>query len=324
MSKQDRILLLLEQLEQRSAAKDNAACIKVCEELLDLLDRDKIRELWAAIHGTLADCLRDDTIDPVKSQERAIRHYQQALSVRTEVADGRLWAGNHGSLANLYMNRRQGNRTDNLRHAIDHYRAALRVFDQQPNTLDRAVTHASLAEAFAELRGSPADVIRHGEAALTVLTRAQYPVRWLKARIALGEAYATQGQMAQAAACLQDAVSAFPKHEHAQYGYLNEKLGHCCRDAPTGKTEPGMEQTIRAFKDALSAYEAGGLQDSILRVHAQLGHCYAHRLRGDRAANVQQAIEHLEIVVERSKKDDPSLGYVNAALARLYEDPSLH
>jgi tetratricopeptide (TPR) repeat protein len=325
MDQQGRVLVLLEQLEQRHAAHDDAGCIAVCGELLGLLDRSKTRELWAAIQGTLADCLRNDRTEAETSRERAIHHYEQALSARTEADDGNLWAGNHGNLANLFMARRLGIRADNLRLAAEHYRAALRVFDQQPGTPDWAATHASLAEAFAELGNAPTDVIRHADLALTVIRKAPDPSRWLKLTVVLGEALATQGPegLTRAVACLQEAVSVHPAHRHAPYGYLNEKIGHCCRDAPVGKTPQGMEQAIRAFEAALAAYQAGGVLDGVVRVHAQLGHAYAHRLQGVRAANVQRAIEHLEAVVDLSKPADPALGYVNAALARLYEDPSL-
>ena len=85
----------------------------------------------------------------------------------------------------------------------------------------------------------------------------------------------------------------------------------------------GQELTIASFEKALDAYRAGKIEDGVTRVRAQLGECYAHRKRGQRAANVRTAIEHLEAVLERTDAKEPQWGYVNAALASLYADPAL-
>lgn len=314
---------LLDQLAERDKAGDAVGCVVLCEQILELLPREKIPELWAAIQGTLADKLLQSPTQGPDTPERAISHYELALEVLTEEANGQQWAANHGQAGNLYMTRVAGDRAHNLARAIDHFRSTLHVFDQDPTTMDWAATHASIGEALAELGGHPLEVIDHLDAALAIITKANKPNTWLMSKIALAHANARQGSQgnARAVAHLMEALPSVPATSLEQRGWIHAWIGQYRRDSADGETADGMDEALTAFEAALADFEAAGIEDGMRRTHAQLGHTYADRVVGDCAENVAKAIEHLETAIEMSDESDPGLGYLNAALGMLYDDP---
>ena len=117
-SAKEKVIALLEQLEQRDAAGDAAGSVAICEELLKYLKRDALPEMWATIQGTLADNLRHLPGDDAR--ERAIHHYRCALEVLSEKEHAVQWAANNGNVGNLYLDRKKGVRSENLKQAITH------------------------------------------------------------------------------------------------------------------------------------------------------------------------------------------------------------
>lgn len=326
MSNGNAIQELLDRLVERDQAGDVSGCIAACEQILDLLPRERIPELWATIQGTLADKLLQRSGQDPDSSERALQHYELALQALTEESNGPQWAANHGQAGNLYMTRRTGERSANLARATDHFRDALRVFDRHPGTMDWAATHASLGEALAELGVDREKVIQHLEAALTVIDGANKPSTWLRSKITLAHAYATRGPdgNTRAVALLREALPALPGRSHEERGALHAWIGQYRRESVGGDTAAGEDETLAAFESALAEFRAAGADDLVKRTHAQLGHTYAHRVAGDRADNVARAIQHLETAVEMSDENDPGWGHLNAALGILYDDPALH
>ena len=122
---------------------------------------------------------------------------------------------------------------------------------------------------------------------------------------------------------LREALPAVSPQAHGQRGWVNAWIGQYRRESVDGETADGIEETLAAFEAALADFEAAGVEDGLQRVHAQLGHTYAHRVLGDRAENVTKAIEHMETALEMSDENDPGLPYLNAALGTLYDDPAL-
>lgn len=324
-SQQNTAMMMLEKLEKYDAAGDKQACISICNELLKIIDRQRFPELWASIQGMLADNLRTNPADPLNGPEQSISHYRLALEIFNEKEHSLQWAANNGNLGNIFMERKKGVGKDNIKQAIPYFIAALKVYDQDPNSLDAAMTHASLGEAFDRLGDHSSKVVDHFEAALSALSISTHPKTCLKAHLALGEEYSKKGPagMNKAVEHLQEATKLFPAEDHFHFGYLNEKLGHCFRESTYGLTAIGQEQTIHAFKAALQAYLAGGIIDGATRARVQLGECYAHRIRGVKAENIQKAIQYLEAALKKSKASDPAWPYLNTILGKLYEDAAL-
>lgn len=316
---------LLDQLAEKDEAGDAAGCVVICEHILELLPREKIPELWAAIQGTLADKLLQSPAQGPDVAERALSHYELALEVLTAEANGKMWAANHGQAGNLYMSRVVGDRAQNLARAIDHFRSALHVFGQDPTSMDWAATHASIGEALAELGGHPLEVIDHLEAALKIITVNNKPNTWVRSKIALAHAYATQGAEGNSRAVmhLMEALPFVPATSRTQRGWIHAWIGQYRREAVGGETAEGIDETISAFENALDDFNAAGVKDGMRRTHAQLGHAYAHRVKGGRVENVTKAIKHMETAIEMSDENDPGLGYLNAALGMLYDEPAL-
>lgn len=321
----ESIKQLLDQLEEQDKVGDAAGCVATCRNILDLLPRDKIPELWAAIQGTLADKLLQDPAEGADGAEQALTHYELALEVLSEEANDQQWAGNHGQAGRLYMTRTTGARAQNLARAVEHFRSSLRVFDRDPTTMDWAATHASLGEALAELGGHRTEVIDHLEAALTIITKSNRPGTWLRSKIALAHAHSKQGPRGNSRAVmhLKDALTAAPALRPDLRGRIRGWVGQYRRDSMGGFSSEGVEETLTAFKEALVDFEGAGNSDFVRRTHAELGHTYAHRMAGDRAENVTKAIGHLEIAVQMSDEDDPGLALLHAPLGRLYDDESL-
>jgi hypothetical protein len=85
-----------------------------------------------------------------------------------------------GPLGNAYLQRRQGERADNIDTAIAQFEAALKIFTREAFPAEWAMAHGSLAIAYRErIMGERADnvetAIAHSHAALKVILRMHDP-----------------------------------------------------------------------------------------------------------------------------------------------------
>ncbi len=322
---------LLDELEKAQNARDPSRSVNLCRALVARLDRNAIPELWAALQGTLADCLRQDSRgDPDARADEAITAYLKALEVFTATTQPAQWAANHGNLGNLYMDRRRGTRAQNLSRAIHHYEQALTVYRRDQTPVDWAATHQSLGDARREASPqAPETAIRHYEAALGVWTPVEHPRAWSQVQLRLADTYATLAARGRADAAekelfhLDKALLTFPKQDADALGMIHEKAAHLYMKRESGPRADNQEKAIEHFEAALQAYTAARRAKGCERARGNLGHLYAHRERGRRADNVKTAIKHLEALLAEGKPEGNVRAQVNAALGILYSDPSI-
>jgi tetratricopeptide (TPR) repeat protein len=287
---------IFDRLEAAERDGDTARTIDLCRRGLAALDRDRAPEVWALLHGLLADKLS------ASHEAEAIEHYRLALEVFEQTSPAQA-ATQHGQLGNLYSRRGE------LELAVDHYERALAGFDRNASPLDWAMTHYHLGECFARRGDSPARVVHHFEQALEVITRDSRPGDWRTAHVALGDAYAQTGDAAQARRHYLEALSAIPAERRQARGLVLEKLAGVAVDD---------EVEIGRYEEALAAYR-GVDEEGTVRAHGNLG--YLFRRKG----NVRGAIDHLEaaLALRDRERHAEEWATLNAALGVLYADPRL-
>lgn len=135
------------------------------------------------------------------------------------------------------------------------------------------------------------------EAALSVYTRARYPLQYAKTQIYLGtvyQQYALSGQFneaEQAIACYQEALQVYTFDSYPeQWLLLQTSLGAAYLQRVDGDLCDNIEQAI--------AYQRGALQHVLTMsastiwatIQTNLGDAYRQRIIGERAQNLEQAM----------------------------------
>ncbi len=102
--------------------------VTLCLEVVEALDPLPPSPRWALAHYNLGNAYGDlgrIGDNPGENQERAIKHYIQALKFYTPQEFPDRWANTHNNLAVTYWERQGGNRAENLLQAIHHFNRAL-------------------------------------------------------------------------------------------------------------------------------------------------------------------------------------------------------
>jgi tetratricopeptide (TPR) repeat protein len=287
---------IFDRLEAAERDGDTARTIDLCRRGLAALDRELAPEVWALLHGLLADKLA------ASDETEAIEHYRLALEVFEQTSPAQA-ATQHGQLGNIYARR------GDVELAIHHYERALAGFDRNASPLDWAMTHYHLGECFATRGDSPARVVQHFERALEVIEPETRPGDWRTAHVALGDAYAQAGDATQARRHYLEALSTIPAERRQARGLVLEKLAGVAVDD---------EEAIGRFEEALASYR-GVDEDGTVRAHGNLGYLYR------RTGNLRSAIDHLEaaLALRDRARHAEEWATLNAALGLLYADPRL-
>ncbi len=197
--------------------------------------------------------------------ERAIAAYERAAQIFTRETVPNEWARTQDALGEVYRRRIRGERAENLDKAIAAYEEALTVMTREAFPPDWALAQASLGLAYLDrLRGDRGENLEKAiaayEAALTVRTREALPQDWAW----------TQHHLARPTRTASRATG--PKIWRRRSGSTRRR-SRCERARPFRKTgrQPGTT----------SASSIG-------------------RILGDRADNLEKAIEHLEAALSRS------------------------
>jgi tetratricopeptide (TPR) repeat protein len=145
--------------------------------------------------------------------ERAIAHYQEALTVRAREAFPEQWAQTQNNLANAYGERIRGERADNLERAIAHACAACEVYTREAFPSAWAGTQHNLANAYQHrIRGDRADnlerAIEHYQEALTVYSRETFPAEYRRTQKTLGVLHFVRADWAHAHSAFAAAIEA--------------------------------------------------------------------------------------------------------------------
>lgn len=129
--------------------------------------------------------------------DQAVRHYENALHVRTQENDPERHAATLENLGTVYRELRTGGRVGNVRRAIGCYRQALRIYTSSAFPLQNAALHNNLANAYLSL---PADnpattlrnvhrALRHFDRALRVRSKTRYPSDYASSQFNRGSAF---------------------------------------------------------------------------------------------------------------------------------------
>jgi tetratricopeptide (TPR) repeat protein len=130
----------------------------------------------------------------LKKYEEAETIYQQVLNVYSEQNFSQKWAKIQNSLGNVYLDKNQGSKADNLERAISCFNSALEVYTRESFPSEWAMTQNNLGVAYSNrIRGERADnlelaIVAYNQS-LEVYTRDSFPSEWAMTQNNLGNAY---------------------------------------------------------------------------------------------------------------------------------------
>jgi tetratricopeptide (TPR) repeat protein len=127
--------------------------------------------------------------------EKAIAHYEQALSIRTRQKDPERHAATLQNLGTAYRELKSGNRIANIRKAIHYFHQAMRDLRGAARAKKRADLHNNLGNAYASLAAedhervrNAARALRHFERALAVRSKDAWPCDYAVTQFNAGNA----------------------------------------------------------------------------------------------------------------------------------------
>ena len=174
------------------------------EQALEVRTRRAFPEDWAQTQNNLGNAylarIRGEPDEynierTEKNIEKAIKHFQQALEVRTRQVLPEEWAQTQNNLGNAYLVRVRNDQAEiNIEKAIDHFQRALEVRTLEEFPEDWAQSQRNLAVGYAErIRGALVDnvekAIQHFQQTLNVYTFDAYPQEWAGTQNNLGISY---------------------------------------------------------------------------------------------------------------------------------------
>jgi tetratricopeptide (TPR) repeat protein len=242
--------------------------------------------------------------------EKAIYHFQQALSGFTRQDQPSDWASAQNALGEAYRNLSLlGDRTKNLDQAIFHYQQALEVATRQTDPDLWAAAHNNLGIAYANgASGDQAEnveqAIQHCQQALEVYTRNLLPDDWAMTQNNLGSAYNKRlrgdraNNIEQAISCFQGALEVQSHQaDREQWAGTQVNLALAYWTRLKGDRAENLEQVIAHDQQALEVYKRETHPQDWANTHNRMGAAYQIRMRGDPAENLEQAIHHIELAL---------------------------
>lgn len=170
--------------------------------------------------------------------EEAIACYKSALQFYTREAFPQEWAEIQQSLGQVYTERIQGDKAENVGDAIACFQAALEIYTREAFPEQWAMTQNCLGEAYSNrIPGANIENVERAiasyEAALQVYTRESSPQQWVKTHNNLGDAYmrrlwgdSTENTKRAIRSYEQALVVARELRNRSEEAHSLEKLGH--------------------------------------------------------------------------------------------------
>jgi len=188
-----------------------------------LLQGARLRREWARVEYNLGNVCSDLAAGGGQQWwEEAVRHYGNALTVRTEREDPARFAATAQNLGTAYRAMHGARHEENLKRAIGWYSAAFRACFRAGLAKKRADLHNNLGNAFLELACLPGGegknarrALCHFERALRMRTKAARPCDYAVTQFNLGQSYLRLGgcspaeQARRVAACFHEALDGF-------------------------------------------------------------------------------------------------------------------
>jgi tetratricopeptide (TPR) repeat protein len=227
-------------------------------------------------------------------------------------------AGACNSLGGQLWRASLGDRTANLRQAIECFEAALRVLTEQDFPQDWAMTQNNLGTAWAELPTGDRDAnlrrsIECYEAALRVYTEQAFPQDWAMTQNNLGVAWwdlptgDRDANLRRAIECYEAALRVYTEQDFPQdWAMTQNNLGTAWRNLPTGDRDANLRRAIECFEAALRVRTEQAFPRDWAMTQNNLGVAWGDLPTGDRDANLRRSIECFEAALRvRTEQDFP-------------------
>jgi CHAT domain-containing protein len=205
-------------------------------------------------------------------------------------------------LGDSYLNRRSGDRGNNLDRAIESYKAVLTAstrehFPQQWARTQNNLGNAHAARAGAKRADSLELAIEAYEAALTFYARETFPNEWAITQYNLASVYQNRiyGEPADNVELAIKAYEgiltvrtrdAFPR----QWAQTQHDLGKAYVDRIHGERADNLELAFKAYEEALTVLTRENFPNDWASLQQSLGIAFTDRIRGERAENLERAI----------------------------------
>jgi CHAT domain-containing protein len=294
------------------------AALSVLEPHQEAFARD-----WARVHHNIGVTLfqhiggkRADNL------EKAISHFEQALTVRKRDTSPTEWAETKHHLAVAYVERQHGDRAENVARAIEILREVQEVFRREEFPAEWAVNQNALGNAYSRsVYGERSEnlerAIQYYQQALQLEDWGDQAEERAMTQHNLGVAYSERvlGDRAEnlekAAECGRKALEAVNCNDLIRWTLIKTdivdmlwKLANLTRYGDKEGAAALLEEAIAHGEDTASALNKHLLSHHWALVHYNLGNAYSDRIRGDRKENQEEAIKHyrhaLEVYTQRN------------------------
>ncbi|MEL4895349.1 tetratricopeptide repeat protein [Crocosphaera sp. Alani8] len=301
-SAKENIPMMVTALQQLGVAHYRREELQEAEEsLLEALNLSVQRESLEPTKIVILEMLGDVYRKGKKYQE-AETIYQQALNFYSEQRYRQNWARIHNSLGNVYLNKNQGSKADNLEAAIAAYERSLEVYTRDAFPQDWAMTQNNLGIAYRNrLREERGDNLEQAIAAyqrsLEVYTRDAFPQDWAMTQNNLGIAYRNRlreergDNLEQAIAAYQRSLEVYTHDAFPQdWAQTQNNLGAAYYSRIRGERADNLERAIAYYESSLEVCTSDAFPQDWAQTQNNLGVAYYSRIRGERADNLEEAI----------------------------------
>jgi tetratricopeptide (TPR) repeat protein len=235
------------------------------------------------------------------NKEIVITCYQTALRIFSKDTIPEMWAVVQDRLGIAYLERIQGNKSENLRIAINSFKNALQIFTFDQFREEWIRNKYNLAIAY--------DDANNQEMAITVCNELlkeikfeQNPHKWADTQNILGNAYRkrTKGDknsnLAEAITAFENALRVYNrKKSPLQWAGIQANLAAVYRNKTGEDYADKLEIAIKKYEETLQIITFTNSPQEWATIQDNLGVAYSHRIKGNKADNLERAISaHLE------------------------------
>lgn len=302
-------------LEGDEQAEELEQAIEACRQSLEVRTRQDKPVEWSATMYNLGNAyyarIKGDKADNI---ERAIEAYQQSLEITTRQSMPVEWSETMNNLGNAYSKRIRGERGDNLKQAIEIYQQALQVRTRQPGALDWATTMHNLAEAYkvyplGDRKKNLEQAIYYYTQALQVKTRQDMPSEWAKIMLNLALIYMERTQslagndrkksLKQVVDSWQQALQVMSRKDMTSEGVATVLL-FLMEEVDSLFQPSDIPLLIELCQVALMLIDRNEEAEVLAwaRFKTRLAGSLVINPSGNRAENIEQAIQHHQQILE--------------------------
>ncbi len=296
---------------------DRTEKLALAQRGLSMVSQSSNPRVWAILQMYTANAVSVDTSSQRdQSQEQAIALYREILPVLLNQEMMTEYASVSGNIAQVYVDRIQGERRENLQISINFYLQALRHQSLAQMPTEYAASLCNLADAYHLLKQlDQRAIVAHEyqqfdqllQQCLQALTGERYahtPQDWAIVAASLGRAFSCRladshaDNLEQAIKLYQQALTRInPIEDTIRWGSVQSDLGLVLLQREYGKRSDNLEQAKLALEQALTV-RTRELQPWDWAVSMMnLAKVWSQRIEGDRQANLVQAVDAYQQVL---------------------------